>query len=491
LSKVSLQGIIKFMQDTDKINTQNTNQGANLGVGFDQNIQDEVYKLEKQYGVTRGDNANKSIDGTIKDEDSGIVKKISELEKESGIVDTEIKSKEEEVKNRLAEIQGEIKRLNELKTIGQKITEKKARLKELDEMEKKIKEETDNLKEEAETRLSQKAGGRIGGIMPIIFGVIFIASQIFLFSQKVEAQINQYSIIISSIPTSPGPNEDATISISSITEDLDSDKITWTVDGKEIASDFGKKSISITTKGVGEASIIKAKVELGEEEITEKSITIYPAGIDIFWEGADAYAPPFYKGRVLAGVEAMIRVVAIPFLNKDGIDSMGSGGFTYKWSRNLNPSPNASGYGQSAFVFKSSLLEVRESIGVSVFSSMSQASAEGLSIIIPGKPFILFYEKDSGLGIKYEQALSSLNIFGRTASILAEPFFFSANPLNRDLTYSWKINDSTTSPQKNKNELFIASGTGEGSASISLNIESRSKLFQSANAGLTVFLNKQ
>jgi len=231
------------------------------------------------------------------------------------------------------------------------------------------------------------------------------------------------------------------------------------------------------------------KINLVKETIeTIKRITIQPGEIDLLWEAIDSYVPPFYRGKALLSSEAQIKVIAMPNITTPSGDRLKDSDFTYTWKRNYDVDQGASGYGKRSFTFENNYLEAIENVSVSASSVLGNYAAEGKTIITPGNPKIVFYEKDPSFGINYVQSINKDFPLRKSAlNIIAIPYFFSTSPDSSDLKYNWTINNSSTETPTVPNSLTIKVGEGSGNqAKIGLLISNLSKLFQTASKSATL-----
>ncbi|MGH7249697.1 MAG: hypothetical protein ACREGC_01870, partial [Minisyncoccia bacterium] len=154
---------------------------------------------------------------------------------------------------------------------------------------------------------------------------------------------SQSSLLVNVAPQNPAPGENTTITLSSYASNLDSVLISWSVDGKNVASGIGKKTFSLNAPSLGGESDVVATVSLPDGALQTKVI-IKPAVMVLLWQATDSYVPPFYKGKAFPTPESQVKVVAIPQI-KSGGKIVDPNNLTYVWQKDYTNNPNGSGYG--------------------------------------------------------------------------------------------------------------------------------------------------
>jgi len=285
-------------------------------------------------------------------------------------------------------------------------------------------------------------------------------------------------------PSSPGPLENVTVTLSSFSVDLNRAKISWSLDGKQEPSGTGVKTFSFRAGTVGKKSTVDIAIGTADGQTISKQVVVEPNDLDLLWESPDSYVPPFYEGKALPASEATIKVVAIPTA------SISPGTLVYQWKRNFTVSQKNSGYGKNAFVFQNDYLNDKEDVSVQAADGTGGTySAQASLEIVPYSPKILFYEVKPAEGEDFNNALSNgWKMTGTEATIAAEPYFFSPKTaLDKNFNYSWSINDNSIATPEVKNVLTVRPDSGAvGTGKISLSLENAATLFQAAKNSLLI-----
>ncbi|MFA5933996.1 MAG: hypothetical protein WC795_02125 [Candidatus Paceibacterota bacterium] len=304
-----------------------------------------------------------------------------------------------------------------------------------------------------------------------------------------QSAIINNSVFVSVSPESPQPFKNTSITLTSFSLDLDKSNIIWSLNGKTSLSGIGKKSFSFTTGAVGTVSTIDIAITIGSNRV-DKKVIIQPTSIDLLWEALDSYTPPFYKGKAMPIKESQIKVVAIPN-TKTPTGQVKPENLVYNWKQNFSSSQSSSGYGKSSFIFRNDYLNPSDQISLEASAVSQGFSAAADLVITPGKPSIVFYEKNPLRGVDYAKALTnSFNMQGDETTIVAEPYFFSLKNgrEGRELIYSWYINNEQTGTIDKMSELLVRAGDQSGTAKLFVKIKSVPWLFQGAQKTLDINL---
>ncbi len=315
---------------------------------------------------------------------------------------------------------------------------------------------------------------------PMIFTLLFIALfgwHTTVFAQNVK-KVEDADISAQVTPETPGASTQVTVTLQSYVTDLDRAYMSWQKNGKQQIYGYGKKQLSFTSGALGETTTITVSIKTVTGEIVNKRIVVNPAEVELLWEGADSYTPPFYRGRALPGPEGLVRVVALPQIHQ-GDSILDSSDYIFTWKRQDQILESASGFGKNAFVFQKDYLNPNETIDVLAQNNSTGSLARATLSVQAFQPQILFYEKNPLLGIQFQNALADgFKVQFSDKTIVAIPYFISPkNPTAQELSYEWSINGASIPVPATKNVLTIRRGTQSGTALIKLHITNIRKLF--------------
>lgn len=292
-------------------------------------------------------------------------------------------------------------------------------------------------------------------------------------------------------PENPKPFSPVVIRLTSNLVDVSRYTITWWVDGKSVTSGIGMRSFQVTTKNYNQSTRVQASIDLPTGTVV-REVVVTPGDMTMLWEAVDAYVPPFYPGKKLPSSESLIRFTALPnFGGSNALADAKTG--VYRWERNGNVVPEASGYGKSSFLIAQNRVRTDESVTVAATDQGGTTSATGNTTVPIFSPHILFYEKNAATGLRSTAARNSFLLSADSMMVIAEPYYFStANGNPNQLGFEWSMNDQpiAISNTQNPQTLELKRPASSGRAAIAVAIKNPARLLQTARNVLTVtFMN--
>lgn len=318
--------------------------------------------------------------------------------------------------------------------------------------------------------------------MKRVLSAITIIAIVALGLLRTHAQTATIDLSLSSIPLNPQPLQQVTITAQSYSTDLNQASLVWAYNGKTIASNTGQTQITITAPASGASANITLTASGGNFATSTATLVLRPASVDLLWEGADSYTPPFYKGRALPSTGGLIRVTAIPSISAPR-------DLSYNWSQNDQALQSRSGYDKSSIIFRNSALISTEHIAVGEASG--NFSGSGTVDITPGNASVVGYLNTNGF-IDYNNGSdTALNISGQGAIVHFEPYFFSVpTNISRDLTFSYTdaVGDTLNagSPQ---NEFRLSAPSDGGQSTFNIGITTTTYSLQNITNPFSVNFN--
>jgi archaellin len=300
------------------------------------------------------------------------------------------------------------------------------------------------------------------------------------FAQFSDANLGS-DISISAIPENPEPLESVILEIKSYSIDLNQANIAWRYNGKTVSSGIGRTRISIVAPNANNAGLVTATVTGTGFATSSTSIDLRTAKIDLLWEAADSYTPPFYKGKAMFIANGLIRVTAIQALSSPK-------NLSFEWSRNDSVALDASGYNKNSMVFRNETLKKQENI--SVIAQSGLFNGRNNISLTPTKPQIVLYQKIEGF-IDYANGhLSALSTKAPGITLRFEPYFFST-PQNIDtnLTFDIKNNDNQLYGNQKQNEISLSRPDNGGQSNIEVSINTVVYSLQNALKQFIILFN--
>lgn len=291
-------------------------------------------------------------------------------------------------------------------------------------------------------------------------------------------------------PQRPKPGETVRVSAESFLVDLSKATMSWSVNGKVIERAIGKTSFSfqVGTSGVTTRLGILISLPTGGEVYKEYGFN--PIGLTLLWE-ADTYTPPFYKGKPLASYQSRVRAIAIPDAMNTK-DAVKADTLSYVWSQNGYAVSEASGYAKNSYTFTAPRPYEDMRINASA-SPLTGGALSEFSLSLPvADPFVLFYEDNPLLGVRYGRPLvGEFSLTEKDVSVRAEPFFFSNERGEAPLfDYTWELNGKVA--QNYGRSILLRNTEGAvGESLITFGIRGTVKTFQSASQSLKIKFGAQ
>jgi len=315
-----------------------------------------------------------------------------------------------------------------------------------------------------------------------LFGVNFVSAQ--EIAPGIEEQV---SIQIS--PSIPGPNEETEITATSFLTDLNKAEISWYENGILLESGVGLRKVNFKTGDLGDASNIRISIKKYDGNILEKTLSITPAEVDLFYE-AFTHTPPFYKGKSIITFESDVKFVAIP----NFLDSLGRKvspkDVSYKWSINGTVDLENSGVGKDSYIYNPGINLRPIDVLVEATPILSDQKARAIETINFKKPFIAIYEKNPIFGTIFERAISGDFMLNRTeVEFEVVPYFFSDDIFEKG-SLDWLINGEKTAFKDLINITFRRTDDSAGTAQIGVEITHNDKLLQKIKTGFNLFFEE-
>lgn len=263
---------------------------------------------------------------------------------------------------------------------------------------------------------------------------------------------------IDAFPETPSPGETVKLSIDPFGFDIDTARVQWVINGKNVLSGTGEDQYELEVGDIGESYKITATITLPDGTKNTRERVVKVALLSLYW-WADTYVPPWYKGKALPTARSKVTFLALPKISKTGTPPL-----VYNWK--LNDSlvdGKRSGLGKSTFIY-SSMLGIPDNISVEIKSIIGGITKEFPIRLRMVEPTVGIYELRPLEGVDFAKRLSSLEVTGGSiVDFIAEPFFVPLNSLS-DIVYDWQLNGTNIPPKKDAlpNVITVKSERVEG-----------------------------
>ncbi len=301
----------------------------------------------------------------------------------------------------------------------------------------------------------------------------------FLITTSTFAQTLSPDIAIDMIPSNPAAGSTVTLTARSFGVDLSQATMSWTYNGKVVVEAIGRTSISVIAPANGTTAVATVRVGGIGLETASASVAIRPGSIDLLWEAADAYTPPFYKGKALVPVGGLIRATAIP-------TAAAPKNLSFDWTRNGQALETVSGYNRSSITLRHDPLNAAETLGVEARSGTF--SGTNSLRLTPFAPLAIAYQNKEGF-IDYARGFANqINLVTGGIVLHLEPYYFSAPKGINDLTFTTTIDGEIVSPSQ-QNELGLSRPASDGQSLINLAITTDAYSLQHLEKTFTLLFN--
>jgi hypothetical protein len=293
-------------------------------------------------------------------------------------------------------------------------------------------------------------------------------------------------------PTTPRPGATVTVSLQSYDTDLLRAGIIWYQDGGLVKSSVGNTKITIQAKkSLGASTVIKADITSSEGINIIKEATITSQDLDLIAEPS-GYTPPFYKGSALYVPQGVVIITALPqIVDSNGV-RVSTKDIVYVWKKSDRVISDSSGLGRDRISI-SGPIPIRP-IQIKLEASTKDGSIKlTRSINIESRnPTVLLYENNPSYGILFNKALTDeKTLTQEEINLFAAPYSMSTLMANSlVLTYEWYMNNKQIENPAGQNFIILRNEGKEGTATISVNVKNRGRIFQSAKGGLTINFGK-
>lgn len=297
-------------------------------------------------------------------------------------------------------------------------------------------------------------------------------------AQSIDSLTNTDPFTLSVQPLYPAPGNSVLISALSANIDLNNALMDVSVAGKNIYHG-SVRAVSVPLGAAGVLTTATVVITDGDTKYT-KTVSVRPEDVALIVEPR-ATTPPLYPGKPAEPLNGNVRVVALASFRDGSGKAIDPTTLSYSWTVDDAQQANSSGIGKNTLMVMMPLQYRGRSVSV-VVQSLNGAFTSGTTLsLIPQEPTVRIYENDPLLGIRYDHALSNnYTIAGAEATLYAAPFSFPT--LGGTPLLTWFLNG--TRAQQGNSITLRPTGSGQGSASLSLVADSGDTAQATANLSL-------
>lgn len=281
-------------------------------------------------------------------------------------------------------------------------------------------------------------------------------------------------------PAYPSPGENFTAKANDYALPTQGNSIRWVVDGKPLPEGDNVRTINLTAKGSGEATVLELIVDLPSGGVSRVSKRIEPVYLDIIIE-PQTRTPAFYRGRALPSIGSTINATAL--INGGALPSSG---LIYTWRLNNQALEGGAVRANNTISFTMPRGEFA-TLGLNVSRPDGTTVAQRLFSIRNTAPTLAFYEVSPLYGLTTRAIVDSLTLTSASLSVRAEPYYLDLATYNNPDFLEWKIdNVINPNPSVNPYEVTIAGAGVSGSSRINFHVRNLTQVLQGTEADFRV-----
>lgn len=291
------------------------------------------------------------------------------------------------------------------------------------------------------------------------------------------------------IETEPGyPRPHETIALRAVGNDAEFSKstVSWTADGKRIASGIGLKEATIELGALGTVVTIEVVAVAPDGSRSTASTTISPTEVDLVWD-AETYTPAFFHGRALPSAGSKMHLEAIARFHRVNESAFSPEDLVYTWYRNNKVLGNVSGRGKNIVYIEAPVLFGTDVISVIVESLDGTRSGSAAERIVSRDPVLLLYRVHPLFGTLTNTALPAYTtVPDKEATFAAVPYYADASRKDGDWAFRWTVNDTDIAARDDERLLTVRTEDNAGTARIRLLFNHAENWLQSAQGAWNI-----
>lgn len=279
-------------------------------------------------------------------------------------------------------------------------------------------------------------------------------------------------------PENPEPNSSVTLTFVSYAFDTNFANFTWKVNNATVLEGKGEKTITISTKNIGEPVTVNVNISTNIGDTLAQQIEVTPSFVSLLYEAPESYVPHFYPGRSLPSDGAEVKVTALPFMGSNQTLSDPTQ-LSYTWYLNDAILSNAGGKGKQSAVMALDYLRLKNEVKV-VVKDQNGATATKTITIIPHKVIPKLYEYDELFGTLFDKNIGKRFETTKDFATILEPFYVSKSIKTSDKTptFKWLLNGMESTPLGGRVLAFSPAQNSYGIKNLSITVYGPDKRLQ-------------
>jgi hypothetical protein len=318
----------------------------------------------------------------------------------------------------------------------------------------------------------------------ILTAILLTSYSLFLTPVRAQSVPTAGGIELSASSQNPVPGQTITITANNFSADINSSKVTWTVNGKIIESGTGLSTLDIVAPAAGKTLAVKATMTTTDGISYSNTYTVRSGSVDMILE-TNGYVPPLFKGKLTPVYQNEVRIIAIPHLADSTGREYDPTTLIYIWKKDGSSIQEQSGYGKQSISLLGDIVPRAYDVSVTISTKDGSVQAQGIINVSFQSPTVNFYVNDQLYGPLFNIVAGDTVHIGsqKETDVLAVPYGFT-KPVGSvgNLVFTWLINNIEHPELSSSDSIILrAPDNTTGSSDVSLSLHNNDQILQSAN----------
>ncbi len=314
-----------------------------------------------------------------------------------------------------------------------------------------------------------------------IFGYLclFLLAPVFVHAQNFTSGMIDTGLSLTLEPALPQPQSIFTVGLNDYGGGGFGSEISWFFNDTLLTGSRNARTIALQAGVAGSTGVIKAVLTTPNGAKETLITTIKPLYLDIILE-PQTHVSTFYKGRALPSAESTVNATA--FLSSEKILT---GEYLYTWRLNNVVLQGGALRGGSRVSF--TMPQDSYSTLSLTITTLDGTTLAKRTIAVPVvAPRLVFYEVNTLYGIAERSLKTPFSLLGNSMTVRAEPYYLDSTVFNAPSIAMWKVDTTEVPSSNNPYDITLERVEAGGSANITFQIQSTTKLLQGTKSTFTM-----
>lgn len=281
-------------------------------------------------------------------------------------------------------------------------------------------------------------------------------------------------------PDIPTPGNSVQVTLSAYTLNLNGASISWAVNGVSVPEYANERTMPLAIGALGSTYLVKAVITPAGGAPVTVNRTLTASDLDLIVE-SNTTVPSFYKGRALPIGDELTRVTSILHTGK----ALDVSTLTYTWRLGSTVLFEGPVRGRDSVVF--TMPKSATNLSVDIADATGNIIMRKAVRLTPATPELHFYEDNPLRGLSLNAINETLTLVGSETTVRAEPYFVSADILDKQPRLTWTIGGRAIT-NKNADPLTITlrATEGAGTAKVGFELINTSSFLQFVQDAFTI-----